>query len=252
MALVDVYKREGKPPPTILISGGVGIRSYLDNKNVQQIFLNAEKIVIYGENEKDAETQVRTDELRQRLISKIKEVSGNKDISIVMPEFGCKDIAEQNLAQVKMNQTKPKLFFSPQENARLANRFRLPPALETRQGKSGAWWYYDENRSKTGIYMTPDLTKLCWTGEQKLSEERAKQLLAEAARAFGVPLKIEGDAYFVNKIKEVARLCAIEIEGEPKPGKPDPFYKPTQQDLERLQNTEKDSEKKSSQQKMRM
>lgn len=107
LAVLDVAKRFGRSAPTVIISGGVGIRSWTDNKNIQLILENAEKIVIFGENEKDSDTQKRTDEQRKRLVDRIRSVARTLDITVQMPSRG-KDIAEQNqLARTESQEQTP-------------------------------------------------------------------------------------------------------------------------------------------------
>ncbi|MGC9129195.1 MAG: toprim domain-containing protein, partial [Acidithiobacillus sp.] len=60
LALHDIAKRKGELPPTVIVSGGANVRSFLEREHVQDILRRAERVTIAGENEKNPETQQRT------------------------------------------------------------------------------------------------------------------------------------------------------------------------------------------------
>lgn len=51
----------GKKIPNIIVSGGSGVRSFLENRAVQQLLRDAPRVTIAADNEKTAEIQQRTD-----------------------------------------------------------------------------------------------------------------------------------------------------------------------------------------------
>jgi hypothetical protein len=97
LALLDYAPRVlGLPVvPTIIVSGGAGVRSWIDQAHIQGLLRAAPHITIAGEREKDADTQMRTDALRQAQARAIFEAVG-KMPEMWMPPEGCKDVAEAN------------------------------------------------------------------------------------------------------------------------------------------------------------
>lgn len=78
--------------PSILVSGGVHVTSWLDNPVVQQRLRNVDEVVVAGEWEKDAETQSRTDAQRQKLTERLRKLVPN--VEVWMPREDHKDLAE--------------------------------------------------------------------------------------------------------------------------------------------------------------
>lgn len=102
LALHDIAKRRGEMPPTVIVSGGAAIRSFLENPHVQELLKKAD-VTIALENEKDEETQRRTDALHQKQADRVYEITGKK------PSFyrhdTCKDIAELNEKEQQRQKT---------------------------------------------------------------------------------------------------------------------------------------------------
>jgi hypothetical protein len=98
LALHDIARRRDQPPPTVIISGGANVRSFLDNPEVQEILQKADKVTICGENEKDEEAQERADAGHQRQADRVKEISGREPEQWT-PETKDKDLAALNARQ---------------------------------------------------------------------------------------------------------------------------------------------------------
>lgn len=96
LALRDLSIKNSLEPPTIIISDGVGVRTYLDNPSVLNTLKKADSVIIAGENEKDAETQEKTDAARAVLAERIKTAAGKEAVGVWYPPQGVKDMAELN------------------------------------------------------------------------------------------------------------------------------------------------------------
>jgi len=94
LAARDLRTRFGMPAPTVIVSGGVSVRGYLDNPEVQRTLKSASRVIICGENEKDGETQRRTNESRKKLLDRVREVAPEVKSGVWTPPSGVKDIAE--------------------------------------------------------------------------------------------------------------------------------------------------------------
>ena len=94
LAARDVAKRRGKAPPTVLVSGGAGVRCFLDNPSVQTLLLRADSVVVVRDNENTAQQQADTDAAHDRQIERIKELRGT--CADWRPPAGVKDVAEFN------------------------------------------------------------------------------------------------------------------------------------------------------------
>jgi len=100
LALRDIAQREGKPPPTCIVSGGAQIRSLLERPEVQAILKRAEQVTVAGENEKSPDAQLRADAGHQRQGQRIAEITGREPRHWTpKPEQG-KDLADANARQV--------------------------------------------------------------------------------------------------------------------------------------------------------
>ena len=51
LAARDLAMRRGKAPPTVLVSGGAGVRCFLDHPTVQTLLLHADSVVVVRDNE---------------------------------------------------------------------------------------------------------------------------------------------------------------------------------------------------------
>jgi len=103
LALYDLFKRkrDGQQPPTVIVSGGANVRSFLERDNVQAILRQAARVVVAGENEKNPEAQAKADDGHQKQASRIAAITGHAPTPWTpKPEQG-KDIADMNERQVR-------------------------------------------------------------------------------------------------------------------------------------------------------
>ncbi|WP_291524791.1 relaxase/mobilization nuclease domain-containing protein [Acidithiobacillus sp.] len=81
--------------PTIIVSGGAGVRGFLDMPHVQEVLRQAESVIITKDREKSCEVQARTDADHEKQILKIREIVGaSVAVTEWVPPQGCKDVAE--------------------------------------------------------------------------------------------------------------------------------------------------------------
>ena len=94
LAARDLALRRGKAPPTVLVSGGAGVRLFLDHPTVQTHLLHADAVVVVRDNETTAKKQAETDAAHDRQIARIRALRGN--CADWRPPPGVKDVAELN------------------------------------------------------------------------------------------------------------------------------------------------------------
>ena len=100
LALRDIALRSGQQPPTIIVSGGANVRSFLESADVQAVLKRAGYVTVCGENEKGAETQARADTGHQKQAHRVAEITGREVRRWTpTPEQG-KDLADMNARQV--------------------------------------------------------------------------------------------------------------------------------------------------------
>jgi len=95
LALHDLYKRNGKTPPTVIVSGGAGVLSFLENERVQEILRNAKRVTVASEHEKNDEVQRDADAGHARQAARVAEING-REARHWMPPAGAKDVADLN------------------------------------------------------------------------------------------------------------------------------------------------------------
>ncbi len=78
--------------PSIIITGGVHVTSWLENPRVVARLGKLWRCTVAGEREKDAETQARTDAQRQRLMERLQ--AHVPDVALWTPPAGVKDLGE--------------------------------------------------------------------------------------------------------------------------------------------------------------
>lgn len=94
--------------PTIIVSGGAGVRGFLDMPHVQEVLRQAENVIITKDREKSLEVQSRTDADHEKQIMKIREIVGaSVAVTEWVPPQGCKDVAEAWQQRVLPNPEKP-------------------------------------------------------------------------------------------------------------------------------------------------
>lgn len=107
LALHDLAKREGKEPPTIIVTGGARTLKWSQNPQVQGLIKGAETVTNHKENEIDKKTgmpdpkkQADTDAAHEKQVAAIVQIRGNADgVKNARPPAGVKDLAEWNKKQ---------------------------------------------------------------------------------------------------------------------------------------------------------
>ena len=94
LAALDWYRAAKIAAPGIIVSGGDGVRAFLDRPHVQSLLKNAVTIYVALEREKDQETQIRTDAAHQRQIQKIQGLGLGCEFVAWRPPVGSKDVAD--------------------------------------------------------------------------------------------------------------------------------------------------------------
>jgi hypothetical protein len=90
LAVQDAARGQGKTPPTVLVSGGAGVRSFLERPAIQTLLRKAARVVIACENEKDAETQARTDAHHVQQRDRVRHIAPGAAVELWHPPAGCK------------------------------------------------------------------------------------------------------------------------------------------------------------------
>ena len=70
LAVMDWYRPHRVAAPSIVVSGGAGVRAFLDQPHVQGLLRKSATVYLSLENEKDQETQIKTDAAHQRQAEK--------------------------------------------------------------------------------------------------------------------------------------------------------------------------------------
>lgn len=95
LAVVDWHITHKVPVPSIIVSGGAGVRSFLDQPHIQELLRQAENVIITKDREKSPEVQSRTDADHAKPIMKIREiVEASVAVTEWVPPQRCKDVAE--------------------------------------------------------------------------------------------------------------------------------------------------------------
>lgn len=95
--------RHGASHPSVLVTGGVHVTSWLENPHVQARLRRLWRCTVAGEWEKDAETQARTDDQRRRLVELLQKLV--PEVSIWMPPAGHKDLGEMLVSGATLTST---------------------------------------------------------------------------------------------------------------------------------------------------
>jgi hypothetical protein len=96
IALHAEARAKGRQIPQIIVSGGSGVRSFLENSAVQKLLREAPKIMIACDNEKDTDTQTRTD--AQHATQRDAVASFNLEVFLWHPSVSYGDIADLRVA----------------------------------------------------------------------------------------------------------------------------------------------------------
>jgi hypothetical protein len=104
LALRDLYMLGDLPPPTVVVSGGVGGWSWIDER--ADILAKAAAVYVAQENERDDETQQRRDAQHELQAETLRGITAAK-IKTWKPPVGVKDVAvllEQELQRLEREQ----------------------------------------------------------------------------------------------------------------------------------------------------
>lgn len=99
LAAHALARRHGKPAPTVIVSGGANVKSFLETPAVQEILKSAEKVVVTLEHEKDAKTQGKTDALHEAQALRIEQITGRQVLRWKPADPAHKDVAALNKAE---------------------------------------------------------------------------------------------------------------------------------------------------------
>lgn len=100
LALHTMYQRRGEPVPTVIVSGGAGVRSFLERDEIRQMLQQASRVTVAYENEQDVETQERTDAQHDAQTDAVREITGRMpETWRPRPDQG-KDLADLNVDQI--------------------------------------------------------------------------------------------------------------------------------------------------------
>jgi hypothetical protein len=102
LAVQDREGGDGQPVPTVIVTGGAGVRSFLERPALQALLRKAARVVIACENEKDAETQARTDAHHVQQRDRVRHIAPGADVQLWRPPAGCKDVAQLHARTVEV------------------------------------------------------------------------------------------------------------------------------------------------------
>lgn len=101
LAAVDIARREKRPVPTVLVSGGANVRGFMQTPWVQKVLKLAKSVIVAFEREATPEAQAKTDAAHQVQMQRLQEVCNLAKVEGWKPPEGVKDIAALNLYQVQ-------------------------------------------------------------------------------------------------------------------------------------------------------
>lgn len=106
LALREMHRRDSKPAPTIVVTGGANTTKWQDNPDVAKQLKEASRVVIHKENERGADgkpdpvKQQKTDTAHQKQAEAVAQVRGKPEgIAFERPAPEHKDLAEANKAK---------------------------------------------------------------------------------------------------------------------------------------------------------
>lgn len=100
LAAVDIARREKRPAPTVLVSGGANVKGFMQTPWVQKVLKLAKKVIVAFEREATPEAQAKTDAAHLVQMQRLREVCSAQVTGWKPPE-GIKDMAALNLHQVQ-------------------------------------------------------------------------------------------------------------------------------------------------------
>lgn len=105
LAAHTLARRHGRPVPSVLVTGGANVKSFLETNWVQKILQFAKKIVLAFEHEKDAETQAKTDAEHEAQALQIERLTGLQVVRWKPANPAHKDVAALNMAELQDAET---------------------------------------------------------------------------------------------------------------------------------------------------
>jgi len=93
LALQSWARASGKEPPTVVVTGGKNVRSFLDEPRIADILKRADQVTIAVDKERTPEKQAQTDEAMAKLAEAVETTSGKKT-RWWEPKGEAKDMAE--------------------------------------------------------------------------------------------------------------------------------------------------------------
>lgn len=137
LALHSMARREKKTAPTVIVSGGAGIVSFIrDNKVIQSMLKFAKKIVIGLENEENHTTQVSTDAAHNKQQGLIQEIGAVYPILYKPPVTQGKDFAEVNMNIIFRQREKEAADRQAAIELAAADKLKLEAEQQTRQASA--------------------------------------------------------------------------------------------------------------------
>lgn len=97
LALHDICRRAGQDVPTVIVSGGSNVLSFIDNPSVAAILKGAVRLCVSCEREKDEETQGKTLTAHLKQLERLHELRGDR-LATLIPAGSHKDLAAENFA----------------------------------------------------------------------------------------------------------------------------------------------------------
>lgn len=127
LALHDLAKREGREPPTVIVTGGARTLKWSQNSQVQDLIKTAASITNHRENEVDKKTgvpdpkkQAETDAAHEKQVAAILEIRGNAEgVKNARPPAGVKDLADWNRKQQQEQQRQLQLQHDQEQRSGL-------------------------------------------------------------------------------------------------------------------------------------
>jgi hypothetical protein len=126
LAAVDMARRQNKPQPTVIVSGGANVWSWTETPWVQAILKLARRVIVAFEREKSSEVQAKTDAAHDLQIQRLRELCGGDTevTSWTLPE-GVEDLAELNAKQ-QADEAREREAVAQQEVAATPEQTRHP------------------------------------------------------------------------------------------------------------------------------
>lgn len=134
LALREMHRRDGKPAPTIVVTGGANTTKWQDNPDVAKRLQEASRVVIHKENERGADgkpdpvKQQKTDQAHEKQAAAVAKVRGNPEgIAFSRPAPEHKDLAEANKTEAAEAEAKARAAAEARARAEEENHQSFGP-----------------------------------------------------------------------------------------------------------------------------